>query len=683
MYKTDTICAIASAMTNAGIGIIRVSGSDAIEKVDRIYKGKQKLTEVESHTVQYGHIVYDDKVIDEVMVLVLKAPRTYTTEDTVEIDCHGGTLVMQEILKAVIAQGVRPAEPGEFTKRAFLNGRIDLSQAESVMDVISSNSNLALHNSINQLQGIFSDQIKDMRSKIIYEIAYIESALDDPEHIDITGYGEELLPKIQEIIDQISHLLATADNGSMLKEGIKTTIIGKPNAGKSSLLNLLARKDRAIVTDIAGTTRDTLEEQISLNGIALRIIDTAGIRHTEDVVEKIGVKKAYDTMENADLILYVVDASRPLDENDIAIMEKIKDLMNMETVHVALEFGKKHGLKALLLKSRHKLQGLDNDYDYGEWYELTRPKEEELAAQREARFSYEPLLSIVIPAYKTPEKYLREMLDSILAQTYRNWEVCVANGSPKGEGAIVSRVMAEYTKKDSRFHVSELGDNLGISGNTNAALGMAKGDFIILADHDDTIPEHALYEVAKTINGHPDCDVIYSDEDKLDMDGGALFDPHFKPDFNPDLLTSVNYICHLFVVKKELLDQVGGFRQEFDGAQDHDFLLRMLLGNVLFDQNGNGVSRNNGISAVYFLPLSLFVEFYFGAVLEQHLVLFAGPLVFHFGVRHRVIRETGFQKLLRLYRQVVHLDRRAVVGGNGELHREQAGQQNKRFFHSS
>lgn len=326
MYKTDTICAIASAMTNAGIGIIRVSGSDAIEKVDQIYKGKQKLTEVESHTVQYGHIVYDDKVIDEVMVLVLKAPRTYTTEDTVEIDCHGGTLVMQEILKVVIAQGVRPAEPGEFTKRAFLNGRIDLSQAESVMDVISSNSSLALHNSINQLQGIFSDQIKDMRSKIIYEIAYIESALDDPEHIDITGYGEELLPKIQEIIDQISHLLATADNGSMLKEGIKTTIIGKPNAGKSSLLNLLARKDRAIVTDIAGTTRDTLEEQISLNGISLRIIDTAGIRHTEDVVEKIGVKKAYDTMENADLILYVVDASRPLDENDIAIMEKIKDL---------------------------------------------------------------------------------------------------------------------------------------------------------------------------------------------------------------------------------------------------------------------------------------------------------------------------------------------------------------------
>ena len=320
MYKTDTICAIASAMTNAGIGIIRVSGSDAIEKVDRIYKGKHKLTEVESHTVQYGHIVYDDKVIDEVMVLVLKAPRTYTTEDTVEIDCHGGTLVMQEILKAVIAQGVRPAEPGEFTKRAFLNGRIDLSQAESVMDVISSNSNLALHNSINQLQGIFSDQIKDMRSKIIYEIAYIESALDDPEHIDITGYGEELLPKIQEIIDQISHLLATADNGSMLKEGIKTTIIGKPNAGKSSLLNLLIGENRAIVTDIAGTTRDVLREHIHIDGMPLHIIDTAGLREATDEVERIGISRAWTEIEQADRIILMLDSSDPDSQN----IEKVR-----------------------------------------------------------------------------------------------------------------------------------------------------------------------------------------------------------------------------------------------------------------------------------------------------------------------------------------------------------------------
>ena len=255
-------------------------------------------------------------------------------------------------------------------------------------------------------------------------------------------------------------------------------------------------------------------------------------------------------------------------------LEKIRDLMNMETVHVAMEFGKKHGVKALFLKSKHKLQGLDNDYDYAEWYNLTKPTEEELAKQREITFPSQPLLSIVIPAYKTPEKYLREMLDSILAQTYTNWEVCVVNGSPAGEGRIVEKVMQQYVQQDARFHYRDLGENLGISGNTNAALEMAAGDFIVLADHDDTIPEHALYEVAKAINDCPECEVIYSDEDKLDMDGGALFDPHFKPDFNPDLLTSVNYICHLFVVKKCLLDQVGGFRNEYDGAQDYDFIFR-------------------------------------------------------------------------------------------------------------
>ncbi|MCD8081935.1 MAG: glycosyltransferase family 2 protein [Clostridiales bacterium] len=255
-------------------------------------------------------------------------------------------------------------------------------------------------------------------------------------------------------------------------------------------------------------------------------------------------------------------------------MEKIHDLMNMETVHVAWEFGKKHGLKALFLKSKHKIQGLDNDYDYGEWYDLTKPTEEELAAQREEKLPREPLLSVVIPAYRTPERYLCEMLDSIRAQTYSNWEVCVANGSPAGEGGIVRRVMERYAKEDARFRSRELGENLGIAGNTNAAIEMAKGDFLVLADHDDTLPEHALFEVAKAICEHPQSDVIYSDEDKLDMDGGALFDPHFKPDFNADLLTSVNYICHLFVVKRELLEKVGGFRHEFDGAQDYDFIFR-------------------------------------------------------------------------------------------------------------
>ncbi len=325
MFKTDTICAIASAMTNSGIGIIRVSGSDAIEQVDKIFKGKEKLIDAKSHTVHYGHIYDGEHIVDEVMALVFRAPRSYTTEDTVEIDCHGGVMVMQSILKILINQGIRPAEPGEFTKRAFLNGRVDLSQAESVMDVIESKSNLALQNSIHQLQGRLSEKITSMRERIIYEIAYIESALDDPEHISLDGYYEELYPKVSELIDEIQKDLDSSNNGIMLKEGICTAIIGKPNAGKSSLLNTLARKDRAIVTDIAGTTRDTLEESILLNGIELRMIDTAGIRDTEDIVEKIGVTKALESISEANLILYVVDSSTALDDNDIQIIQKIKN----------------------------------------------------------------------------------------------------------------------------------------------------------------------------------------------------------------------------------------------------------------------------------------------------------------------------------------------------------------------
>ena len=252
--------------------------------------------------------------------------------------------------------------------------------------------------------------------------------------------------------------------------------------------------------------------------------------------------------------------------------QKILDLMNMETVHVAWDFFKENGLKALIVKSKHKLQGIDSDYDYSEWQELTKPSAEELEAQRKAVFPYMPKFSIVIPVYKTPEKYLKEMLDSILAQTYGNWELCIADGSPAGES--VERILKAYARKDSRIRYQVLGENLGISGNTNAALEMAEGDYIVLADHDDIVTENALYECAKAVNENPGADVLYSDEDKLDMDGGALFDPHFKPDFNPDLLTSVNYICHLFLAKRELVEKTGGFRQEFDGAQDYDFIFR-------------------------------------------------------------------------------------------------------------
>jgi len=252
--------------------------------------------------------------------------------------------------------------------------------------------------------------------------------------------------------------------------------------------------------------------------------------------------------------------------------QKIKDLMNMETVHVAWDFFKENGLKALYLKSKHKLQGLDNDYDYAEWWNLTKPTDEELAAQREEKFKLNPKFSIVIPVWKTPEKYLREMIDSIVDQTYSNWELCIADGSPAGQS--VEKVLKKYAEKDSRIRYKILGENLGIAGNTNAAMDMATGDYIVLADHDDRVTPNALYECVKAINENPEIDVLYSDEDKLDMDGGALFDPHFKPDFNPDLLTSVNYICHLFVVKKVLVNWVGGFRQEFDGAQDYDFIFR-------------------------------------------------------------------------------------------------------------
>ena len=326
--KTDTIAAIATAMTPSGIGIVRISGEDALTIIQKIYrspKNRKNLFECSSHTIHYGYIYDGDEMIDEVMVLLMKAPNTYTREDTVEIDCHGGVFVMKRILETVIKYGARPAEPGEFTKRAFLNGRIDLSQAESVIDVIQSKNEFALKSSLNQLKGAVLQNIKAIRGNIIHEIAYIESALDDPEHISLDGYGEALKERITDISGQIQKLLDSADNGRILKEGISTVIVGKPNAGKSSLMNVMVGEDRAIVTDIAGTTRDILEEQINLGGISLNIIDTAGIRNTSDVVEKIGVSKAKEYAAKADLTIYVIDSSTELDENDFEIMELLDE----------------------------------------------------------------------------------------------------------------------------------------------------------------------------------------------------------------------------------------------------------------------------------------------------------------------------------------------------------------------
>ena len=319
-----TIAAISTAMSASGIGIVRISGDEAMEVISRIYRsknGNKDIKKVKSHTIHYGFIYDEEEVVDEVLVMIMKGPHTYTGEDTVEIDCHGGVYAMKRVLETVLKNGAVIAEPGEFTKRAFLNGRLDLSQAEAVMDVIQAKNSMALKSSVEQLKGSVQKAIREIRARLLHQIAYIETALDDPEHFDLTGYPQELLEIVEKGSENISDLLKTADDGRMIQEGIKTVILGKPNAGKSSLLNFLVGEDRAIVTEIAGTTRDILEEYISLNGITLRMIDTAGIRETEDVVEKIGVGKAKQMAEDADLILYVVDSSLPLDENDREIME--------------------------------------------------------------------------------------------------------------------------------------------------------------------------------------------------------------------------------------------------------------------------------------------------------------------------------------------------------------------------
>ena len=326
-FHNDTIAAIATAMSDSGIGIVRISGDDAIPIVDKIFRSvnpDKKLINVKSHTVHYGFIYDGDTFLDEVMVIIMKAPRSYTMENTVEINCHGGVLMVNRILETVLKYGARLAEPGEFTKRAFLNGRIDLSKAEAVIDIIHSKNEFALQAGTAQLKGSVSNAVKNMREKVIYEIAFIESALDDPEHISLDGFKERISATVESLISEISKLIDSADNGKMLKEGINTVILGKPNAGKSSLMNLLVGEEKAIVTNIAGTTRDILEENIKLHGIGLNIIDTAGIRETEDIVEKIGVEKALKCAEKADLVIYVVDSSVALDESDFAIMDFMK-----------------------------------------------------------------------------------------------------------------------------------------------------------------------------------------------------------------------------------------------------------------------------------------------------------------------------------------------------------------------
>lgn len=324
-----TIAAIStSTMSSGGISIVRMSGKDVIETADKIFVSKngKKLSEASSHTVHYGNIVDEDgNIIDEVLVIVMRAPNTYTREDVVEIDCHGGILVTRKVLEAAIKAGAKPAEPGEFTKRAFLNGRIDLSQAEAVIDVINSKNEYALKSSVSQLDGKLSAKIKEIREVILNHVAYIEAALDDPEHISLDNYVNNIEKDVDNCVDNVYKLLKTSDNGRIMRDGIRTVILGKTNAGKSSLLNALAKEERAIVTDIEGTTRDVLEEQVNLGGVTLNLVDTAGIRKTDDYVESIGVEKAKKYAQDADLVIFVVDSSRPLDKNDDDIISLIQN----------------------------------------------------------------------------------------------------------------------------------------------------------------------------------------------------------------------------------------------------------------------------------------------------------------------------------------------------------------------
>lgn len=347
----DTICAIATSQGIGAISIIRVSGEDSINIVNKIFKGKD-LTKVNSHTINYGHIIENDEIIDEVLVSVMKSPKTFTTEDIVEINTHGGIAPTNKTLELLLENGCRLAEPGEFTKRAFLNGRIDLLEAEAVMDMIDAKTETQRKMAVNQIDGKTSNLINELRSDMIQIISNINVNIDYPEYDDVDIITNDILiPKISNLKEKIKRILKESENGKIIKEGIKTSIIGRPNVGKSSLLNALLKEDKAIVTDIAGTTRDIVEGQISINGIILNMIDTAGIRDTEDIIEAIGVEKSLKIMEEADLILFMLNNNEEIKKDTLNLLQKIKDKKYLVLINK----------KDLASKIKKELLNIDNN----------------------------------------------------------------------------------------------------------------------------------------------------------------------------------------------------------------------------------------------------------------------------------------------------------------------------------
>lgn len=412
MFKEDTIAAITTGMTNAGVGIIRISGDQACEVADKVFHAENKekqASNMKSYTAAFGKVYDGEEIIDEAILLVMKAPHTYTCEDVCELQCHGGIVVLRKILDIVLKNGARAAEPGEFTKRAFLGGRIDMSQAESVMSLINAKNDFAAKTSVDQLQGRLRDSIVDMREKILYNVAFIESALDDPEHYSLEGFPQKLRVIVNDILEKVKNLLKTFDNGKVLSEGINTVIVGKPNAGKSSLLNMFVGEDRAIVTDMAGTTRDTLSETVNIRGITLNIIDTAGIRDTDDIVEKIGVDKAIESVDKADLILYVVDGSIDLDENDYRIIDKIRDknvivIINKSDLEIKVD---KEVIEKYLDKDIIQLSAMTGDGSE-ELYDMLNKM------FFEGNLSYNDQLYITNARHKNELVYTKNALDKVI-----------------------------------------------------------------------------------------------------------------------------------------------------------------------------------------------------------------------------------------------------------------------------